>query len=338
MLGAPGCGPPPAPVPLAIDIPTPAPAPVSHATAARPSATCVVGGKELHPRGDSLELCTPARRFCFGRISASSFVRPSLRSLVIDASLEAEIALENAGVTAWGVVEAGAIAIHARDAVPLGGWFVSDGRPVALLSVHADQALVDVPTGRDLTPGEPLHARWSCEALTSDRLRWDADDAVAAFGLGPEIAPPLGGAPPLLVSVTADGEPVARIDGDHRRTSRVFGRDGERLRVLVPVEAGFVVGWVDGARFESLQLGGSHRTRPPAVRMGALNHGTTCPHPVDIFVATPSGEVRVARVAANKPFAKDDLRMTLSMVFELSEGVTASIRAHDLVGCVTLEE
>lgn len=265
-------------------------------------------------------------------------MRPWLRSLVIDASLEAAIELENAGVTAWAVVEAGAIALHAREAVPLGGYFVSDGRAVALLSVHDGEALVDVPTGRDVTPGEPLHARWSCEALTSDRIRWDVDDAVTAFGLGREIAPPLTGVPPMLVSATADGAPVARIDGDSRRKSLVFARQDARLRVLMPVEAGFVFGWVDEAHFEPFRLGGSHRTRPPAVRMGATNHGTVCPHPVDIFVDTPSGEARVARIAANRPFARHDLRSTLSMVFELSEEARAIIRARDLQGCVTRED
>jgi hypothetical protein len=284
-------------------------------------ATCAIAGSTLSFVADTITLCGAPRRACFGQMAATSWSPPELASLAVASSLDARIVTRRAGVEVTAIVDAHVIAPHPRQVELVGGWFVPRFASIDLRAVHDTVATIAVRTSSDLAPVAPLVEDVACARLTTDAPAFYEGDIERAASLGGSPRPMYLPSALVEVRATANGPVVATLRASGQACS-VYARDGARLRVLVAVEGGWVLGWFDDAGF-TRRTSGSHYTHAPKVTQGAFVLGVTCPHDASIHVAIGRDHVHAATVTAGITFDPNDAAASLR-----AAGVTLDPSAH----------
>jgi hypothetical protein len=252
-------------------------------------------------------------------------------SLHLDDAGAGEVDLARGGLTVHGVVEAAGFLLHAAAAEPVDRYFVPTNAAMRVEHVANGSISVAIDPGNSFVPAAPLRATWSCSKVSLDPLALALGDVLEALALhdGTADVAPISGA------VQLRGEPsgaiVATVSGDV--VARVVDQRAGKLRVVIEVDAGFLVGWVDAASYRPAGLRG-RRVHTPRIYEWTTHDGATCPHPVRVVARVDGEVVHVATIDAGERFDPSAPRARIEEILDLaSPPPPVWIPSEQLAGC-----
>ena len=295
-----------------------------------PAGACDIAGADLAVT-TPVDLCGAPGRACFGRLADSYGLL--VRSLRVAPSLAAHLVYQRGGVVVSAVIDGRAITPHPAQARLVADFFVPQWAAMAFEQADANEATLSVAPGDEVATTVSLVLHAPCTELTSDPPDISVAAIEALVHLGPPIAKLATSSVPFTLRTVWNGPVIARVSAPDREAN-VYQRKGRRARVVVAVDGGFVLGWLDESALGGPFVGG-RRTHAPTLRMGVTVLGMECPHDVDVLASIDGDVVHAATIEAGTRFDPAKVAEVVQVGgVDLAEGVAVRVRDDaDIADC-----
>jgi hypothetical protein len=278
---------------------------------------------------EGIELCGAPHEGCFGRVTKRNSDIAMLR-IAQGTSADAEVVVTGEGMRVHAIIDAGRIELHTAKPILVARWFVPAEAPAHLREVANASATLEYPLPSDVDGAAPLRSTIGCAELVAETREVTIEEAAHVAGVT-KASTSIGLYGPTPLRATLGGEPVATLRTGGR--ADVIGKSGKFSRVVVPVDGGFAVGWVETPT--AMYGYGGHGGRGIGhIRNPGFGGQVSCPHDVPVLVRTGEHIVHAGTIETNTHFDPDDLaRVFLRAGVELFHTAHAEIAAHALDGC-----
>lgn len=278
---------------------------------------------------EGIELCGAPHEGCFGRVTKKNSDIATLR-IAQGTSADAEVVVTGEGMRVHGIIDAGRIELHTAKPILVARWFVPAEAPAHLREVANASATLEYPLPSDVDGAAPLRTTIGCAELVAETPDVTIEGAAHAAG-ATKASNTIGLYGPTPLRAVLGGEPVATLRNGGR--ADVIGKSGRFSRVVVPVDGGYAVGWVETPSM-MYGYGGRGVRGIGHMRNPGFGGQVSCPHEVPLLVRIGEHVVHAGTIEANTYFDPDDLaRVFLRAGVELHPTARAEPAANALEGC-----